>query len=231
MTLTRNLMIACLMLLPFSSAARADVVLLSNLTMPVGAGVSPTLFTGQSFQQGTADSAIPDVTIQVAEAYGLTSTTMLELETRNGDGSVGSSLYSNFSDSVVPPDGTLPVGSERIIFKANTNFTLTAGTSYWLVVSDTATNGVPWQFTPSGAYQSVQAYGIPAFRSSWSSNADNGNGSMSTYFDPSSGNQLFQLSVAIIPEPSSLLLAGLSSAFGVSFVVMRRRANHAPQAT
>jgi hypothetical protein len=223
MSLIRSVTFTSLLLLAFASAASADHVLLTNLDMPVAASGSPTLFTGQSFQQGLADSFIPDVTIQVDSSYVLTSSTKLELESRNADGTVGSLLYGNFTASVVPPDSALPSGSERIIFKAATPFTLTAGTYYWLVVSDAVANGVPWQFTTSDAYQSQQAYGIPAFDSSWTSNADNGNGSQSTYYDPSSGNQIFQLSIHPVSEPSSLALATLGVGLGAVYFGLRRR--------
>jgi hypothetical protein len=195
----------------------APLVLLTNLDESPQPGTGAFLYTGQAFQAGTQFVGLPDVTIQVNASYRPSSSLKLELESRKGDGTVGGLLFSDFAASVIPNGPTIPAGSERILFTPKSPFLLTAGAVYWLVVSDSSQNGVPWQFTPVDSYVSKAAYGIPAFHSSWTSNADFGGGTASTYYEPATGNQIFQLSTSV-PAPSSLLLAvsgaGISAVFG-----------------
>ncbi len=54
---------------------------------------------------------------------------VLEVEARNANGTVGATLFSNFSSSFNSTTGL-------VTFTANSPFELTAGTGYWLVLSD-----------------------------------------------------------------------------------------------
>jgi hypothetical protein len=134
----------------------------------------------------------------------------LELESRNFNGTVGTTLYSNFTS-------TFDATTGLVTFNANVPFNFTAGTGYWLVLSDPITDGVTWDFTSSNLYQSQFGFGLASYDTSWISTADNGQGS-STYYQPSDGPQLFDLiapSAASVPEPPSLLLLCFAGAIAV----------------
>ena len=133
---------------------------------------------------------------------------VLEVESRNFDGTVGATLFSNFSSSFDSMTGV-------VTFLANAPFELTAGTGYWLVLSDSSNAGVKWKFTSSLVYQSELSYGLPSINTSWISTADNGMGDVK-YFQPSDGPQIFELiTVPAVGQPSSLVLMGLAVAIGV----------------
>ena len=126
---------------------------------------------------------------------------VLEVEARNFDGTVGALLFRNFSSSFDAMTGL-------VTFTANSHFELTAGTGYWLVLSDTSTGEVTWEFTASNVYQSQFGFGLPSHDTSWTSTQDNGSG-MSQYYQPSDGPQLFDLIApagASVPEPHSAVL-------------------------
>jgi hypothetical protein len=183
-----------------SAPVHAGIVLLDNLDQsPQPTSSSP--FVGQSFIAGSANETLYGAQMQLDPTAPLPSGIVLEVETRNFDGTVGATLFSNFSSSFDAMTGL-------VTFTANSHFELTAGTGYWLVLSDTPTGGVTWDFTASNFYHSQFGYGLPSFNTSWTSTEDNGSGT-SNYYQPSAGPQLFDLiapTPASVPEPHSFVL-------------------------
>jgi hypothetical protein len=178
----------------------ADTVLLSNLDQPFLAG-SSTPFVGQSFIAGTVDQPLYGAQMQLDPSASPSPDITLELEARNGNGTVGATLFDDFSSMYNAKTGV-------ITFTANSAFELIAGTGYWLVLSDPSAGGVSWDFTSMNNYESQFAYEPAVFNTSWTSTADNGQGD-STYYQLSDGPQVFALiasSPASVPEPSSWLL-------------------------
>jgi hypothetical protein len=180
----------------------ANTVLLSNLDQPSMVGSSNPFF-GQSFIAGTVDQPLYGAEMQLDPGSSPTSGITLELESRNADGTVGATLFSNFSSSYDMTTGL-------VTFTANVPVELMANTGYWLVLSDPLAGGVAWDFEQTNVYTSNFGFELPSLNTAWTSTADNGNGGMnSVYYQPSDGPQLFALissAPAPVPEPSSLLL-------------------------
>jgi hypothetical protein len=184
-----------LTLLGMSAPVHAGVVLLNNLDQPpLASTLNP--FVGQSFIAGTVSRPLYEARMQLDPNSHPIPGIVLEVESRNFDGTVGTTLFSNFSSSFDSTTGL-------VTFTAKSAFELTAGTGYWLVLSDPTAGGVTWDFTESYVYQSQYAYGLPSYDTAWISNQDNGQGN-SIYYQPSDGPQLFQL--LTVPEPPSFLL-------------------------
>jgi hypothetical protein len=201
-----------LILLGMAAPVHAGSVLLTNLDQSVR---SPTsgVFVGQSFIAGTVDEPLYGAQIRLDTTNPPTSGITLEVEARNANGTVGATLFSNFSSSFDSTTGL-------VTFTANSSFELIASTGYWLVLSDRLARGVNWDFTASNVYQSQFGYGLPSFDTSWTSTADNGSG-ISTYYQPSDGPQLFDLiapTASAVPEPHSLVLL----CFPVAIAVLTR---------
>ena len=204
MQISRSIAVAvlALTLLGISAPGRADtVVLLYNLDQSAQATGSSS-FVGQSFIAGTVDETLYGAQMQLDPGSPPDSSIALEVESRNVlDGTVGSTLFSNFSSSYNTTTGL-------ITFTATSAFELTAGTGYWLVLSDSSAGGVIWDFTATNVYQSHYGYELPSYNTSWFSTADNGQGT-SLYYQPSDGPQLFDLiapTPASVPEPHSFVL-------------------------
>jgi hypothetical protein len=213
------LAVIALTLFGVSAPVRADSVLLSNLIQPAQVtNTSP--FVGQSFIAGTVDEPLYGAQMQLDPTKPPDSGLVLEVEARNANGTVGATLFSNFSSSFNSTTGL-------VTFTANAPFELMAGTGYWLVLSDPSAGGVTWDFTTSNVYQSQYGYGLPSYNTSWFSNADNGQGT-STYYQPSDGPQLFDLiapATSAVAEPSSLFLLCVGmSILVVAMCVQRARA-------
>jgi len=195
-----------IVLVGLAASAQADTVVLTNLTEPAQTS-STNPYVGQSFIAGNVDQTLfgAQMQLNVDARPGPSSSILLEVEARNSNGTVGQTLFDNFSSSYDSATGL-------ITFKANSDFVLTAGTGYWLVLSDVKASGVNWDFTAMNVYQSEYAYGLPSFNTAWISNEDNGGGS-STYYQPSDGPQLFALvtfSPSVVPEPPSIILGTLA---------------------
>ena len=187
---SKALALVTLALSAVSASVHAGPVLLNNLDQTPEPTISSP-FVGQSFIAGTLDEPLFGAKMQLDPNAPAPSGIILEVEARNFDGTVGATLFSDFSSSFDSATGL-------VTFTANSHFEMTAGTGYWLVLSDTSAGGVNWDFTASTAYQSQFGYGLPSFHTSWSSNADNGLGSQSTYYEPSEGPQLFELIIRFV---------------------------------
>jgi hypothetical protein len=136
---------------------------------------------------------------------------LLEVEARTSNGSVGLTLFSNFSSSYDTKTGV-------ITFLANSPFSMAADTGYWLVLSDAARGSVTWDFTSSLVYQSSFGYGLPSYNTAYYSDQNHGMGNAICY-QPSEGPQMFQL--LSIPEPSSSLLLSVPVAIAVFAMCLR----------
>jgi hypothetical protein len=203
-----------LTLVGISAQVHAGTVLLNNLYQ-LAQTTNASSFVGQSFIAGNVDEPLYGAQMQLDPGSPPDAGIMLEVESRNVlDGTVGTTLFSNFSSSYNAMTGL-------ITFTTNSAFELTAGTGYWLVLSDPSAGGVTWDFTAMNGYQSQYGYELPSYNTSWISTADNGQGT-SSYYQPSDGPQLFDLIVpysatAAVPEPQSLLLL----CFPATIVILR----------
>ena len=153
-----------------SASVNASTVLLSNLDQQPQAS-NAVAFVGQSFIAGTVDEPLYGARMHTGCVRASSQGIILEVEARNSDGTVGATLFSDFSSSF---DAT----TNEVTFTANSSFELKAGTGYWLVLSDPSAGGVNWDYTASNTYQSQFGYGLPSYNTSWSSTADNGQGDL-----------------------------------------------------
>jgi hypothetical protein len=194
-------------------------VLLNNLDQPAQpTGLSPLV--GQSFISGSPEQ-LYGAKMQLDAAAPPSSQITLEVEARTAAGTVGQTLFSDFSS-------TYDTRTGLITFLANSPFDMAANTGYWLVLSDAKGHSDPtkgsvtWDFTTSQVYQSDLGYGLPSFNTAYYSNQDNGMGN-ATYYQPSDGPQMFQLlAPAAVPEPSSLHLLCVFMAIAVFGMGIRR---------
>ena len=198
--------IAMTLLGSFATTRAGSVVVLNNLDQPPQpTGSSP--FVGQSFIAG-ATQQLQGAQMQLDPTAPPSSNITLEVEARNADGTVGQTLFSDFSSSYNPRSGL-------VTFLADAPFDFAANTGYWLVLSDPTNGSLTWEFTASQVYQSHLGYGLPSFNTAYYSDQNNGMGN-ALYFQPSDGPQMFDLITApVVGEPSSLVLMGLAVAIGV----------------
>jgi hypothetical protein len=187
------------------ATTRAGTVVLNNLDQPLQpTGSSP--YVGQSFIAGTA-ATLDGAQMQLDPGASPSPDITLEVEARNADGTVGQTLFSDFSSSYNPRSGL-------VTFLAQAPFTFAAGAGYWLVLSDPTKGSVTWDFTDSQVYQSELGYGLPSYNTAYSSNMNNGMGG-AIYYQPSDGPQVFDLITnPAVAEPPSLVLMGLAVAIG-----------------
>jgi len=199
-----------LTLLGSSATTRAGtVVLLNNLNQtPEQTGSSA--FVGQSFISGSPEP-LYGARMQLGANAPPSTKILLEVEARTANGTVGQTLFDNFSSSY-------DTRTSVITFLADSPFHMAADTGYWLVLSDPAKGSVTWDFTASQVYQSSFGYGLPSYDTAYYSNQDNGMGN-ATYYQPADGPQMFQL--ISIPEPSSSLLLCVPLAIAVFAMCFR----------
>ncbi|ODT98576.1 MAG: hypothetical protein ABS79_05650 [Planctomycetes bacterium SCN 63-9] len=101
-------------------------------------------------------------------------------------------------------------------FRASSPVALDAGTRYWIVLSQSG-DGVNWSVTSSQNYVSPIGWSIgPRTQSN-----DNGN----TWLAPITGSSpLFAVNApAAVPEPSSLIMAGIAALAGLGAWTRRRQ--------
>jgi hypothetical protein len=182
-------------------AGPVTAVILNNLDQPASQS-GPSAFVGQSFIAG-ASTPLYGAEMLLNPSVPSSDIT-LEVEARTAAGTVGQTLFSDFSASYDARSGL-------VTFLANSPFELTAGEGYWLVLSDNPTNKgtVTWDFTTSPVYQSDLGYGLPSYNTAWYSDADNGMG-ISSYYQPSDGPQMFEL-IAVVDEPATYVLMGIGA--------------------
>jgi hypothetical protein len=202
-----------------SAPVHADIALLNNLDQtPSASTYNP--FYGQSFIAGTVNEPLQGATMLLDTAVAPSSSIKLEVEARNSDGTVGGTLFSDFSSSYDPT-------THLVTFTVNSPFELMSGTGYWLVLSDKAGSGgrVGWQYTTSQTNSSQDGYTLPATNTAFVASGDNGSGNI-TYYQLSDGPQLFELtgaSAPAVPEPSTALLAAFGAVAFLSYRWSRHR--------
>jgi hypothetical protein len=188
-------------------------VILNNLDQPPQPTASSP-FVGQSFIAG-ATQQLYGAQMQLDPTSPPSATITLEVEARNPDGTVGRTLFSDFSSSYNPRSGL-------VTFLADAPFDFAAATGYWLVLSDPTKGSVTWDFTTSQFYQSDLGYGLPSYNTAYYSNEDNGLG-IATYYQPSDGPQMFDLiTTAAVAEPPSLVMLSLGMAIVVFAIGFQR---------
>ena len=148
-----------LSLLSIAATTRAGTVVFNNLDQPPQPTASSP-FVGQSFIAGTQDYELYGARMQLDLNNPPTTNIQLEVEARNANGTVGQTLFDNFSSS-------FNSGSGIVTFIANAPFLFTANTGYWLVLSDPTKGNVTWLFTASQFYESNDGYGLPSYNTSY----------------------------------------------------------------
>jgi PEP-CTERM motif len=187
-------------------------------------GTFPGEQVGAAIQIGSTPIDLTDVVLTQAR-FGLASGESFAIFSRNGDGAVGLPLFSDFALSF---DGA----SGNTTATATAPFTLEANTSYWLMMlvkqgSGTETFG-DWDNSLSFSYTSNFGVTIPGTNTSVSFFIDpDTNIPGYQYADLTDGLQLFQVNGtargAGVPEPSALVLAGISALAGLGLWARRRR--------
>jgi hypothetical protein len=188
--------VALTLLGSFATTRAGSVVLLNNLDQPPQPTGS-SAFVGQSFISGSPEE-LYGARMQLDATLPPSSSITLEVEARSAGGTVGQTLFSDFSSSYDTRTGL-------ITFLAKSPFEFAADTGYWLVLSDPTKHSVTWDFTTSQVYQSSFGYGLPSYNTAYYSDQNNGMGN-ATYYQPSDGPQMFQL-LAVAEPPSFLLLS------------------------
>jgi hypothetical protein len=190
--------IALTLLGSFATTRAGSVVLLNNLDQPQSQSAY-NVFYGQSFISGSPEQ-LYGARMQLDSAVAPSSKIELEVEARTSNGTVGQTLFSDFSSSY-------DASTHVVTFLANSLFNMAADTGYWLVLSDPKNGTVGWEFTTSQVYQSSFGYGLPSYNTAFVATQDNGMGDI-VYYQPSDGPQMFQLIApgGSVPEPSSSLL-------------------------
>ena len=148
----------------------------------------------------------------------------LEVEAQNTDGSAGSTLCTMSGVT----DYTYSKGT--LTFTTPTSFTLSAGTGYWLVLSDSS-SAVFWNYASSSSYTSASGFSLPTSDTYFSGATDNPSISQDIYGSLAAGPQIFQLNtnaVSSAPEPSTFLYS-LPLAVG-ALLIRRKRATQAGEA-
>jgi hypothetical protein len=183
---------------------------------------------GAAIQIGATPIGLTDVVFTQLDD-GLAPGESFAIFGRNADGTVGHSLFSDFTLS---HDST----SGNTTASANSPFTLQAGTSYWLMML-VQQSGVPanfgdWDGSNSLTYMSSFGVTIPDTNTSVTYLSDFlGNPPTYHYNNLTAGLQLFQVdgsALGAVPEPSALVLAGTAALAGLGLWARRHRALSAP---
>jgi hypothetical protein len=196
----------------WSSAARADSVLLSNLAeSPVAAvGFNNTVLAAISFSTAQVSATLDDVQAQLASNPGTTVFAQIRVDSNNSPGDLVTLLTTvTFTQAT----------SELATFDATSPLTLDAGAKYWLVLGTTDSSGANWSVASDTNYVSSIGWTI----NSRTQSNDGGN----TWLNPFTDTfVLFGLN-GTVPEPSSLvlLLSGLGLAGATAWMRLRYAAN------
>jgi hypothetical protein len=196
--------------------ANGSVIVISNHADPQSI-IDLQQYAGLAITVGSTDSYLNSVTFDYDAVAYTPGAPNLEVETRNGDGTVGATLYT------IAGPSNFTVGGGQITMTAPTNFTLAAGNGYWLVFSDT-TLGIFGRTalvaTASTSYTSASGFSIPSTRSMFGALSDNPTGGQVTFYNIGSNIEKFSVTASPAPEPASLVLMGLG---GIALLHRRRR--------
>jgi hypothetical protein len=181
-------------------------------------GPFPGDLVGAAIQIDSTPISLTSVVYTEAFSQGPTKGETFAIFSRNADGTVGTSLFGDFTlsyDSV----------SQNTTATANSPFIFGANTSYWLMMVETPGTFGDWDssnsFTP---YTSAFGVTIPDTNTSFADVPGLG----TQYLDANQGLQLFQVNgnaLAAVPEPPALALAATGGAvlLGASWLRRRRR--------
>jgi hypothetical protein len=204
-------------LLASCQEAHAGVVV-STLALPNN-GPGPGDLVGAAIQIGSTPISLTSVVYNETFSNGPTSGETFAIFSRNSDGTVGTSLFTDFTLSF---DNT----SKNTTATATAPFTFLANTSYWLMMVETPGTFGDWDISNSFTYTSNFGVTIPDTKASFSNVPGTGSGTGPMYFDANQGLQLFQLNGnpagASVPEPSALALAATGHAVVLAAIWLRR---------
>jgi hypothetical protein len=193
-------------LVNFSQSSGATIV--SNLSDAVaGTGTvfasGPPQFYAQEFTTGAQSATLGSVIAALGGA-AQPFTASAALLANNGN-SPGSTVLTTFN---VP---AISSAYSDLTFTPASSITLSANTSYWFELMASGTGDYKWQYTDT----------VSASISDYAYSHDNG----STWTVETNGPFLIEVdspSSASAPEPSSLILVGLTTLLGCVVVVSRR---------
>jgi len=188
-------------------------------------GTFPGEQVGAAIQIGSTPIDLTDVVFSQAQ-FGLASGESFAIFSRNADGTVGTSQFTDFTLS---HDST----SGNTTATANSPFTFQANTSYWLMMLVQQTPGSPLENL--GDWDNSLAF---SYTSNFGVTIPDTNTSVAFFIDPDTnipgyqyanltdGLQLFQVNGtargAAVPEPSALTLAGTAALAGLGLWARRR---------
>jgi hypothetical protein len=191
--------------------------IVSTLDQPYN-GPSPGDQVGAAIQIGATPINLTSVVYNETFSNGPTPGETFAIFSRNADGTVGTSLFSNFTLSAMSSNGmTLTTAM------ATAPFTFLAHTSYWLMMVETPGTFGDWDISSTANYTSAFGVTIPATKASFADVPGLG----PIYYDASDGLQLFQLNgtpaIATVPEPTALALAAIGGAVVLGAAWLHRR--------
>jgi hypothetical protein len=192
------------------SEARAGVIV-STLGLS-NDGPFPGEQVGAAIQIGSTPISLSSVVYTERFSSGPTPGETFAVFSRNADGTVGGSLFSDFSLSY-------DSGSFNTTATATAPFSLQANTSYWLMMIEIPGTFGDWDNSLAYTYTSTFDVSIPTTNTSVSYFSG-----AYAYANLTDGLQLFQFSGEAIPEPSTLALATTSAVImlGATWLCQRR---------
>jgi hypothetical protein len=181
---------------------------------------------GAAIQIGSTPIDLTDVVFSQLR-FGLATGESFAIFSRNADGTVGTSQFTDFTLS---HDST----SGNTTATANSSFTFQANTSYWLMmlVAQNPGSGLEnfgdWDISNAFAYTSAFGVTIPDTNASVGYFKDPDTNILGYYYSNlTDGVQLFQVNGtaqgAAVPEPSALGLAAIGQVVVLALTWVRRR--------
>ncbi len=160
------------------------------------------------FTMGATDYNLDSVTLRLLIGTG--GVPLVELWAGNATSITGTSALLTLTNP-----GTLPAVYTNDVFTAPTTFTLTAGSTYYVVLRETSGAGnVVWSY--DSAVPTSGEPGVSTVKRLIGVDA----GSPNTWTASSSVNNWFEIGVSAVPEPSALGLFGMG---GLLLSLYRRR--------
>jgi hypothetical protein len=190
------------------ATGRAAVVI-TNLSQPNLNDLSTGPQVGAAILIGSTPINLDSIQINQS-GTGARAAQTFAVYSRNGDGTVGSSLFSDFSLSFDSPSGIDTA-------TANSPFQFAANTGYWLMLISPDSGNVNWNFTQSPTYTASFGVSMPTVDTS---TVFHSNTSQYQYFNLADGPQFVQVNgTAAAPEPASTCALAIVAAA----VLARRR--------
>jgi hypothetical protein len=197
--------LVCLSVIGSAAVSHADIVFgnlgasgTNALNPSTNASITDVNWLAHGFTVGGTNTVLSSVTLGL---YDNSNTVARVQLFASGSGSVPSGLplatLTQTVSSLTPA---------RMTFSFSPSLSLTSGSSYWVVVSTTETSGLfNWSFNNEGDFPTAQnSSGYSALSPVTMASTDSG-ASWST----SGVNRPASISITAVPEPSSIVLAGL----------------------